>query len=157
MQQVGHLNGVKKMTRYTFSISLRAVGLTLVMVVALITVIAAQYAWLGRLTDRVERLQRDNHVLLCRADSGRGIYAYFDGKHVYFDKAGEFVDREHRRRIVVENDGKKLRVELDGVMIACQTLRVDLGSGQWAKDEMDFYERIGVDFDFAAVSETGAQ
>lgn len=145
------------MTRYTFSISLRAVGLTLVAVSVLITVIAAQYLWLGRLTDRVDELERSNTVLLCRADSGRGIYAYFDGKHVSFDKAGEFVDREHRRRIVVENDGKKLRVELDGVLIACQTLRVDLGSGQWARDEMNFYERIGVDFDFAAASETDAQ
>ena len=142
-------------TRSLFRCGPGAVGLTLLAIGVLITIIAVQTVRLRRMGDRADHLQRSNIVLLCRADSKRKTYAYFGGESVYFDKSAEFSDRQHQ--IVVENDGTQLRVEFNGLTIACQTLQIDLETGQWVKDEPEFYERVGVDFDFAAASDAGAK
>jgi hypothetical protein len=135
------------MARNTFRISLQRACLALLVTMVLISVIAVQYVWLRRLSDRVDRLQRANDVLLCRVSPGRKTYASIGGKNVFFDTAAEFVDRENR--IVVQNSGTELVVELNGVPIACQTLQIDLETGRWTKDDPRFFERLGVDLDVA--------
>lgn len=136
--------------RYFFRCGPGAISVALLGIGLLITIIAVQNVRLRRMSHRVDRLERSNVVLLCRASRapGRRTFAYVGGKSFFFDKSAEFSDRQHQ--IVVENDGTELRVEFNGVTIACQTLQIDLESGHWTKDEPRFYERLGIDFDFGA-------
>jgi hypothetical protein len=83
------------------------------------------------------------------ADSGEPrIAGYLGGQFVECSAPIRVSNRQNALEVAAERDG--LVVNVNGQVVRCKTFWFDSTSGRLAADEAQFFERLGIDYDFSA-------
>jgi hypothetical protein len=104
-----------------------------------------------RLSQELSESQTATPIMLFHVPAGRShqkIAGYIGGQFMECSAPIKISDRKNGLEVAAEEDG--LVVNVNGQVVRCKTFWFDSTSGRLAADEAQFFERLGIDYDFSA-------